>query len=372
MRIFIDARVLNSKILAGVYEYTRQLITNLLAIDDVNEYFFFLNSFRQPKGIAFFKNQIKRKISLINYHLPNKILDLGANFFSFPKIDTLIKADVFYSPNINIFAFKNPQKRMLTVHDLSFIHYPEFFGWKEKFWHWRQNFDKQIKTAGLIIAVSDFTKKDIVETLKIADEKVVRIYAGINPFYQPKKFSSALKPFIFYLGTIEPRKNIIGIIKAFNLLKTIPQFKDLELVIAGDKGWLYDKVLKEAETSPYSSAIKFLGRVSEEKAKELYNTASVFVYPSFYEGFGFPPLEAQACGLPVVTSNKTSFPEVLGKSAVLVDPYNVSEIASAVEAILTNSVFRQSLVSKGFENVKRFSWNKTAKELISLCQKLYQ
>jgi len=373
MRIFIDARVLNGRVLAGIYEYTRHLIINLLRVDNFNEYFIFLNSFRQPKKtIDSFVNQNSKRIFLINYHLPNRILDISANFFSFPKIDKLIKADVFYSPNINILAFENPGKRILTVHDLSFVHYPEFFGLRERFWHWRQNFKKQIKNTGLIITVSDFVKKDIIETLNIPEGKIVRIYSGVNPFYKPIKFPYPSKPFIFYLGTIEPRKNIVGIIKAFNLLKTISQFKDLELVIAGGKGWLYDKILKEAKKSPFYSSISFVGRISEEKARELYNTASVFVYPSFYEGFGFPPLEAQACGLPVIASNRASFSEILRDSAILINPDNVNEIASAIEALLTDNNIRNSLINKGFENIKRFNWNNTAKELISICQKLCQ
>lgn len=371
MRIFIDARALNSRMLSGIYEYTCHLIANLLTVDNLNEYVFFLNSFRKAKGRDFFKNKDKTRISLINYRLPNRLLDLSAKFFSFPKIDRFIKADVFYSPNINILAFENPSKRILTVHDLSFLHYPEFFGLREKLWHWRQDFEKQFKNIGLVIVVSDFTKKDVIETLNITEEKVLRIYSGVNPFYKPVKFPEPAKPFLFYLGMIEPRKNISGIIKAFNILKENRQFKDLELVIAGDRGWLYDKILKEAEESPYVSAIRFIGRVSEEKALELYNTASAFVYPSFFEGFGFPPLEAQACGLPVIASDQTSFPEILGKSALLVNPFRIYELASAVEAVLGTESLRKELRNKGFENVKRFDWRKTAKEFLS-CLKSFE
>jgi glycosyltransferase involved in cell wall biosynthesis len=372
MKIFIDARVLNGGMLSGIYEYSRHLIANLLAVDDFNDYVFFLNSFRRAKGKDFFGNKDKTRISLVDYHLPNRLLDLSAKFFSLPKIDRLIKADVFYSPNINILAFSNPSRRILTVHDLSFIHYPEFFGWRERLWHWRQDLGKQFQAIGLVIAVSDFTKKDVIETLRLPEENVLRIYPGVNPFYKPVKFPPPVKPFLFYLGMIEPRKNISGIIKAFNIIKQKRQFKDLGLIIAGDKGWLYDKIFKEAEESPAGSAIRFVGRVSEEKTLELYNTASAFVYPSFFEGFGFPPLEAQTCGLPVIASNRTSFPEILGRSALLVNPISVPEIASAIEAILTNNTLHNSLVSKGFENVKRFNWDMTVRELISICQKLYR
>ncbi len=223
----------------------------------------------------------------------------------------------------------------------------------------------------MIITVSDFVKSDLVSNFKVPAGKVVRIYPGLNETYKVKEFKKPSKPFVLYLGVIEPRKNIVGLIRAFNLLKQNRAFRDLDLVIAGSFGWLIKDILKEKEQSPFSQNIYFLNEVSEEKALELYNTASVFVYPSFYEGFGFPPLEAQACGLAVVASENSVFEETLGKSALLVNPFRVYELASAIEAVLTNRNLSLDLRKKGLENVKRFNWSKSIDELI-LCLRLFQ
>lgn len=368
MRIFIDTRALNSKSPSGIPEYVRLLIKHLLGADKGNEFLFFTNSFRKFSGPAMFKTG---KIQLINYHVPNRALDLSAKFFDVPEIDKLVTADVFYSPSLNILSFNDSSKHVLTVHDLSFVHHPEFFGWREKAWHWRQNYENQIKKAGLIVAVSEFTKCDVIETFKVPADRVVRIHSGVNPFYRPIPVRKFKDPFMLYLGRVEPRKNLAGLIRAFNLLKRKNQFQNLKLYVAGGCGWLYDKILKEAADSPCFSDIRFLGPVSRNQALRLYNTASVFVYPSFFEGFGFPPLEAQACGLPVVASNKTSLPEILGDSAVLVDPSDVEALAGVMEKVITDESLQKELKNKGFENVKRFNWTRTAQELLQ-CLKSFR
>jgi len=240
-------------------------------------------------------------------------------------------------------------------------------------WHYRQAVERQLKKAGRIIVNADFTKNDIGETFGLKSETIQRIYPGIDSFYQPLKEEALIDfrsknnlepPFLLYLGVLEPRKNIIAIIKAFGILKKKPQFKDLALIIAGPKGWLYDRIFKEARRSDHAYDIKILGQVSKTDALYLYNSASV--YPSFFEGLGFPPLEAQACGLPVVASNRASLPEVLGDSALLVDPWRIEELIFALEALLLNPGLRTTLKERGFQNVKRFSWQKTAGELLNL------
>jgi len=171
---------------------------------------------------------------------------------------------------------------------------------------------------------------------------------------------------LLYVGALEPRKNISGIIKAFNLLKQNSAFNDLELFIVGPKGWLYNMIFKEARRSPHASDIRFWGSASLSEILYLYNCASAFVYPSFFEGFGFPPLEAQACSLPVIASNRASLPEILGNSALLIDPWRTDEMVMAIEAVLTDNTLRDLLIERGLQNVKRFDWNKTAEELIDV------
>ncbi len=386
MKIFIDIRALDARYASGVPPrqkywcggvpgYVRMLVENLLAEAPNEEFIFFANSFRRNLEKTDLPRQYRG--DWLNLGLPNRLLDLVNHFLSIPKIDKIVSADVFYSPHFNLLSFERSSKHVLTIHDISFYHYPDFFSRRKQFWHWQQDWRKQMENAGRIITNSDYTSGDLVETLKLNPEKITRIYPGVNPFY--KKLSKddinlirfrnekeLNKPFLLSVGTLEPRKNIVAAIRAFNFLKQSPAFKDIELIIVGPRGWLYDKILKEAESSPWQNKIRIWGRAAPEELLYLYNLASVFVYPSFFEGFGFPPLEAQACGLPVVASNRSSLPEALGKSAFLVDPWRVSELALAVESVLTNQKISETLKARGAENVSRFNWRDTAREVITL------
>jgi glycosyltransferase involved in cell wall biosynthesis len=373
MRIFIDGRVLNTQKFSGVSEYAGHIIEHLLEIDKKNDYILFINSF--AKKISFDRWKKYANARLLDFHIPNRIFDLANYFLALPKIDRIAKADLFYSPHLNILSLTDPTRRILTIHDLSFIHFPEFFSWRGKIWHWRQSYKKQIFKTKKIIVDTDFTKADLVETFGLKPENIERIYPGVDPFYRPlfkealnsfKKSRGFEKPFLFYLGVLEPRKNINLIIKAFDIVKKNRQFKDLELVIAGAKGWLYDTIFKEAGRSAFREDIRFLGQISKDEACYLYNSAALFVYPSFFEGFGFPPLEAQATGLPVVASNRSSLPEILGDSALLVDPWRTDELVYAIQELISSSTLRDTLKERGFKNVRRFSWLTAAKEVLNL------
>jgi len=375
MRIFIDIRSLDTKQITGVPEYVRLLIEHLLREAPREQYTFFANSFSHRLE----KTDLlqRQRGDWINFGIPNRIFDLTHHFLNFPKIDSLIPADVFYSPQFNILSFKEPSRHILTIHDISFVHYPEFFSRRKRLWHWQQNWRKQMETAGQIITNADYTREDIINTLKLNEKKVKRVYAGINPFYKklPKddvglvRFRNdkgLTRPFLLSVGTLEPRKNIIATIQAFNRLKQSVAFGDLELIIVGSYGWLYDKILNEAKCSPWANSIRIWGRATPQETLYLYNLASVFVFPSFLEGIGFPPLEAQACGLPVVASNRSSLPEMLGNSALLADPWKIGEIALATEGIMKDFKLRNELIMKGFKNTERFKWQNTAKEMINI------
>ena len=363
---------------SGITEYAKFLISHLLSVDQKRIPAFY-NGYRKVPLPADWLN--KPQVKVINSSIPNRFLSFSNKIFNLPKIDKKIKADVFFSPHFNILSLANPSKRVFTFHDLSFIHYPNFFSNRDKFWHWLQDYKRQVKTAGQLIAVSDFTRQDLIDNLSVNPEQITRIYSGINPFYREiatdnkdlkefQKIRHLEKPFLFYLGVIEPRKNIPAIIRAFNILKNKKDFKNLQLVIAGPKGWLYDKVFQEAKNSKFREEIIFWGAATPSETLFLYNLAEVFVYPSFFEGFGFPPLEAQACGLPVVTSNRSSLPEVMGDSALMVDPWRIDDLAFALENILTSQHLRKRLRKTGFENLKRFDWNETARETIKVFSKI--
>ncbi|MEK7651536.1 MAG: glycosyltransferase family 1 protein [Patescibacteria group bacterium] len=375
MRTFIDIRSLDTKQMTGVPEYVRLLTEHILKEAPQDEYVFFANSW----GRRLEKTDLlqKERRDWVNFGIPNRLFDISNRLLNFPKIDKLIPADVFYSPHFNILSFENPKKHVLTIHDISFVHYPEFFSPRKKLWHWQQNWQKQIKEAGSIITNAEYTRDDLISTFELDEKKVKRIYAGVDPTYKkiPKNDTelirfrnekSLTRPFLLSIGTIEPRKNITATIRAFNILKNSSAFKDLELIIVGSYGWLYDKILKEADCSPYRKSIRFWGRSTPKENHLLYNLASVFVFPSFLEGIGFPPLEAQACGLPVVASDRSSFPEMLGSSALLVDPWKIGELALAIEGIMKDGKLRGELTEKGIRNAARFQWEDAAKDVIKI------
>lgn len=378
MKICVDIRSLDAKYMTGVPEYARLLIEHLLIQAPNNDYSFFANSFRRHLE----KTDLlqKQRGKWINFGIPNRIFDSINLLLNAPKIDALIKADVFLSPHLNILSFRDPQKHVLVIHDISFVHFPKFFPLRKRFWHWQQNLRKQIKEAGRIIVDSEYSRGDIIKTLGASEEKVEKIQPGMNPFYKkiPGNDPDLLKfrndkglgrPFILSVGTLEPRKNITATIQAFNYLKRSPAFGDFELVIVGSRGWLYGNILKEVSRSPYRDKIRLWGRATIAETRYLYNLASVFSFPSFLEGFGFPPLEAQACGLPVVASNRSSLPEVLKDSALLVDPWRVGELALGIEAIVKDAKLKENLIAKGFKNAARFDWNNAARETAAVLEK---
>ena len=301
--------------------------------------------------------------------------------FGFPRIDVRLDSDIVFSPHFNFLPKCKKAKRIITFHDLSFVHFPEFYPLRKRFWHWQQKYEAQARSADAIIAVSEFTRQDIITTLGVAPKKVHTIYSGINPFYKqlPENDKARAtfvwergltKPFALFVGTLEPRKNISGVIRAFDVVKDDPFNRELQLVIVGKRGWLCDTIFRDAHNAKWAKDIIFWGEASYEDLRLLYNLTEAFVYPSFFEGFGFPPLEAQACGAPVITSNRSSLPEIVGDSALLVDPWKVEELASAMQLILKNVAVKESLKRRGLENSKRFTWSKATDELMRVINTL--
>ena len=373
MRILADVRLLSRGGSSGIEEYTRNILRELLFIDKNNKYSFFYNGLRkEPLDFLTDKGS-----EVIDWRIPNKIFDFSSRFLNFPAMDKYIKTDLVFSPHFNILKTAHAP-RVITFHDLSFLHHPYFFSRRQRFWHWTQDIKRQAREAAKIIAVSEFTKSDLINLLGVLEEKIKVVYSGISINKSPQSKIATLpsvarndvpytpypKPYILYLGTLEPRKNIPALIRAFNILKQSPDFKDWQLVLAGRPGWLYHNISREAAASPFSKDIIFRGAVSQEDKISLYNLAKVFVYPSFFEGFGFPPLEAQASGCPVVAADRTSLPEILGESALLVNPWKVEDLAGAIKEAALNSGLREKLITAGLANAARFTWEKAARETL--------
>src|SRR3989338_2791916 len=369
MKIGIDVRCLMAASYSGVAWYTFNLLTALFAIDENNEYVLFYNN-AMPVNLPDFKSA---NVSYAGFKYPNKVLNLFFHIGNKPKIDKMIGGvDVFFMPNINSAAFSNYCRRVIIVHDLSYWRYPEFFTLKSIIWHKIIMAKKIIQESDVIIADSVNTKNDLVHLLKIKDDKIKVIYGGVDPKFQPvdnkielervKRRYKLPNRFLLFLGTLEPRKNIESIIEAFNQLKT-----DHYLVIGGGDGWK-SKAIKQLAAE--NDKIKIVGYVKEEDKKGLYNLADVFVYPSYYEGFGLPLIEAMACGTPVIAGSNSSQAEVVANAGLLVDPYNISEIKKAIEFILEDKILRANLIKSGLAKAKEYSWHQTAKETLAIFNSL--
>jgi len=391
MRIIIDVRLLSKGGSSGIEEYTRNLVSSIVEHDTENEYTLFYNGWRKVPITCQLDGRPIDKCRVVSKSIPNKLFDATSRFLNWPKVEDLARFDpgvkaattpgstAVFSPHFNILSTNLPH--IITFHDLSFLHHPDFFSRKQRVWHWLQNYKKTAAQAARIIAISEFTKHDLVNLLGVPPEKTSVIYSGIHPSFRPlppdspelAEFKNKYKltaPFVLYLGTLEPRKNVPALIRAFDILKQNPAHRDLELVLAGPVGWLADEVFREARQARARAQIRFLGHLKAEDRVLLYNASSVFAFPSFFEGFGFPPLEAQACGVPVVASNRTSLPEILGTSAKLINPWRVGDIAGALEELLTPGAERERAIQEGIKNASRFTWAEAAKKTIEVYNKI--
>ena len=387
MKICIDIRCLVGGRRTGVEEYTTNLLHQMFEIDKENKYVLFLNSWSDSKvNLSQFSKY--PNVSIKKLHVPNKILNFLFWYFSWPKIDTLVGgADVVFMPNIIFGSVTKKAKLVATIHDLSFERYGKFFSRKRRWWHLFVNPKKICDSAKKIITVSESTKRDIVSFYKINSNKIKTIPSAVSDDFRildrndakmievKDKYSLPFK-FILHLGTIEPRKNIAGIVRAFNdLQKTAKEKGDAEiekysLVLAGEKGWLSEEIYHEIEKSPYRKKIILPGFIKDVDKVYVYNLTSLFVYPSFFEGFGFPPLEAMKCGIPVIASNNSSIPEICDSACVLVDPDKPEEISSAMREVLLDKNLQNCMTKKGLDVAKKFDWKKVAQETLETIKSL--
>ncbi|TAN34038.1 glycosyltransferase family 1 protein [Patescibacteria group bacterium] len=397
MRVGIDVRPLMNDVRTGIGEYTHFLLDTIFDIDKKNEYFLFYNSGKDVG--ANIPQWTQNNIHYVASRWPNKIFNASIKFFNRPRIK---EVDIFFSPNLNFTALSPKTKFILTVHDLSFELFPEFFSAKQRLWHKMINPRRQCQRADIIIAPSENTKRDLREIYNIEEKKIKVIYPGICHPDPPQGGEGSLftagsiipptgvelncklapqpafggimepansNPYILFLGTIEPRKNIIGLIEAFE--KACPSLPaPYTLVIAGAAGWNNKQIYERAKNSPIKDKIKILGYVRPEEKPALYAGAALFCYPSIYEGFGFPVLEAMSAGTPVLTSNRSSLPEITSGAAHLVNPNNVSDMAAGIINILTNEKLRNFLKEKGQEQAAKFLWQEAAEKFLSVIRSL--
>lgn len=383
MKIGIDIRCLSEGRRTGVEEYSLNLLEKILKEDSDNKYVLFLNSWKKPKlEIDFLKNykNVELKIS----RFPNKILNFFLWYFDWPKLDKLIGGvDVFFMPNLNFVALSPKVKLILTVHDLSFEYYPETFSWKRRLWHIFINPQKIIRRADKVLAVSDSTRNDLIGFYKINPAKVETVYNGVGEVFgridrnDPRLLKIKEKyalpfNFILFLGTFEPRKNIGGIVKAYERMRQEGgnQLEKYKLVIAGSEGWKSAKLKREIRKSSLAKDIYQIKFIDEEDKVFVYNLAALFVYPSFFEGFGLPPLEAIKCGVPVIVSDNSSMVETVGEAGILTDAFSADEIALAMKEFLIDKDLKKEFYPAGIRQAQKFTWTKAAKKFLEIVKKI--
>ena len=335
----------------GTENYSFQLLKALSKIDQTNTYLVYLRT--QGETLRGWPNNFKFKI--INW--PRLWTQGGLALQTFK--DSL---DVLFVPAHTLPIIRKPGlKTIITVHDLGAEYLPKMHQLKERLYlSYMQRY--QLKTATGIIAVSKATKEDLVKRVGVKSDKVAVIYEGYNnKLFKPDTKVASLSSYYLFVGTVQPRKNLDRLIRAFS--KTT----GANLVIAGSKGWLSDEIYKLPKKLGIKKRVKFLGYVPDKDLPALYSGAIALVFPSLFEGFGLPILEAQACGCPVLTSKISSMPEVAGDGAVFVDPYSIDDIVKGM-ARLQGTGYRVQLVKKGFENIKRFSWEKCARQTLRLLE----
>lgn len=387
MNIAIDIRCLTNSHRTGVGEYTYELLDSLFCVGRHNQYFLFYNSFKDVSSIVPRWNQ--ENVHYVISRFPNKIFHLlvwlgiiKLDRFVQKKLETVgglevknLVLDYFFSPNLNFTSVSHKTKFILTIHDLSYKYFKDCFSWKRRVWHRAVRPEEQIGRANIVLTPSENTRQDVIREYGVSKEKVFVVRPGLSRVFSvgrpagrgkenvAKKYGLPDR-FILFLGTIEPRKNILGIIDAYKSLQSFST-EYCPLVIAGAKGWKHKRVFEQVEKI---SGVRYIGYIDEEDKASLYGMSDLFIYPSLYEGFGFPVLEACAIGTPVITSNRSSLPEVVSNAAYLVNPYNTSEIRKGIEFLLGNEKLRGKLIERGKKILNNFDYKKTAQEFLSLIQ----
>ncbi len=362
---------------AGIGSYVRNLVAALLAEDDSNQYTLLTSGRPTPEHPFPSAPNVRGRSILI----PDRYLNILWYRWRLPVPATLFSGamDLYHGPDFVLPPLGKKVRKIVTIHDLAFLEHPEY-AVPSLAAYLRKVVPESVAMADVVTTVSSEVNRTLVEHFQTPREKIIVIPNGVAPYFRRitdpiilnatrQKFG--LKhPLLLGVGTLEPRKNHLGLIKAFYQAQK-QKYGPAMLAIAGGSGWLYEETRNLVAELKLERKVRFLGRVTDLELVTLYSMADVFAFPSFFEGFGIPPLEAMACGAPVITSNTSSLPEVAGDAALLVDPNDVNALARAILNILGNEQLRAELVKKGYQRVQQYTWAMSARKVLKIYQKMY-
>lgn len=358
----------------GIGRLTRDLIAALSHLDTNTSYKLFVAGAK--------KNELPSKFAQNFQWKPTSISPTWlARIWYRTKLPIPIEAftgqlDLFHATDFTLPPTLLQTKTIVTVHDLSFVRVPDTSSPKLK-----KYLDAvvpySVKKATHVIADSQATKDDLTDLYDISPDKITVLLSGIDSRYRyvisidgymtmRRKYNIPNVPYIFTIGTIQPRKNYSRLIKALKILRETGY--DIHLVIAGGKGWLEDEMYKTLAKTKMQDFVHLIGFADDNDVAELYSGAECVAFTSLYEGFGFPVLESMACGTPVVTSNVSSLPEVAGDAAIMVNPYDIEAIAKGIQRILDDSELKETLIQRGFVQAAKFTWENSAQNLLNIYQ----
>ncbi len=364
MRIGIDARLVYYQ-QAGIGQYIQQLVEGLTRLSTSHQLLVFRSRKSKPLQLRGRARQIRLWTPS---HHPYESLALATELA--PR-----RLDLLHSPDF-IPPFHGGFKSVITIHDLNFLHYPDFLTPESQRYYGQ--IDRAVERADHIIADSHATKKDIVDLLKVAPEQITVIHLAANPVYRLITDQQEVRQavwryglpadFVIFVGTLEPRKNVPTLLQALRQL--IDWGQDVHLAIVGRRGWLYEEIFNTITELKLANHVHLLENVSNEDLARLYNAARCLALPSYHEGFGLPPLEAMACGTPVVVSDRASLPEVVGDAGLLVDPTSPQDLADALARVLTDSELAAQMHRRGLARAGEFSWARAAHQTMAVYERV--
>jgi glycosyltransferase involved in cell wall biosynthesis len=365
--VVIDARRIRD---FGIGTYIRNLIHGLSRLEHKNRYTLIIPS----SDIAEVQGLGSNFSTAIYSHLDTEVM----HNIVFPKFLKTLQGNLYHIP-LNSVAWWMPQPYVLTIHDMSTLLFPAHRSFRNRMHE--QRYRRGALRAARVITVSNSTRRDVETVLHVPASRIKTIYSAPDPAFTVEADGkeddditlerySIRKPFILYAGTIRPQKNVPRLIEAFAVLRgeleNHPQIRDLRLVIIGDELSKYPGVRRAVVSSRVENFVRFLGFLPIETLRVFYRAASAFAFPSLYEGFGLAPLEAMACGTPVIASNLPSLLEAVGDAAELVSPDNVFDIARGIRDVLLDRARRDTLIAAGLAQSKRFNWDNTAQQVLTI------